>query len=248
VPLLALGKGLERFIMRAFFRYLVSFIALVLGSGTISPLISANWQEWAKVRGQDQYFVHYAGPLVDRLAAIAQSGWFIFATGFFVGGACCLWIDRLLRRQPVALTVRKLTAAEIPYGLHMISGSGVHVAVDPRKKNIQVGFKLRNSTEVPLRFWVTDMNVVIEGKTVQNPNFTNRGSVVMKGDFITFNFPPISHVIGKKDANATARIVYQYGLVGPDEKPLREAIYGVEITIAPKGNAYVTTEENDAPI
>lgn len=85
--------------MRKTFRLVVSLLALFLGTGVLSPLIQANWQEWAKVHGQDQYFVQYAGPLMDKALTFAQAGWFIFLAGFFIGGAICLWSDRWLRQR-----------------------------------------------------------------------------------------------------------------------------------------------------
>jgi hypothetical protein len=115
--------------MRSAFRFIMTIAATILGAGTISPLVGANWQEWAKANGQDQYLVKYAGPYMDRLTALSDSWWFTFATGFFVGGAVCLWIDYLIRRRshqqpkvfyeigPVA--TKRMTAAEMAHGLHM---------------------------------------------------------------------------------------------------------------------------------
>jgi hypothetical protein len=234
--------------MRSAFRYLVSFIALVLGTGTLSPIIQANWQAWAQKTGNDQYFLKFGGPIMNRLVELTGSGWFIFAAGFFVGGAACLWIDRLLRRQPAALSVHKFTAADLAHGLHMVSGAGLKVIVDKRKKVVQIGFNLKNSTEVPLRYAVAEVGAVVDGKTVMTPTFNNRGAVVPKGDITTFFFAPIPYVATKKDAQAEASILYEYGLTSPDQKPLREAKYRVQITIGQNSHIYTTLEENDAPI
>lgn len=86
--------------MRSLFRAAISVLAIVFGTGTLSPLIDANWQEWAKTTGNDQYFVNYLGPTIVRLVELTQTGWFVFAAGFFVGGAAWLWLDYLLRGSP----------------------------------------------------------------------------------------------------------------------------------------------------
>lgn len=83
-------------------RWLSTTLGILLGSGFLSPLIQANWQKWAEQTGNDLLLVKYMGPAMLWLAEITQSGWFIFAVGFFVGGAIFLWADYFLRhRVPV---------------------------------------------------------------------------------------------------------------------------------------------------
>jgi hypothetical protein len=88
--------------VRPFVRYAMAFFAALLGAGILSPLIGANWQEWAKQSGNDQYFVRYAEPVMTALARLTQSIWFGLVAGIFLGGAICLWVDFLVRRNSPA--------------------------------------------------------------------------------------------------------------------------------------------------
>lgn len=234
--------------MRAALRLLTTLTGTIFGAGVISPIVSANWQEWAKATGQDQYLVRYAAPLVDKLAAITGSGWFIFVTGFFIGGAAFLWMDYFLRTKPEVPNEPILPSGNLAHALHMPSNSGMSVIVDKRKKVVQIGFHLKNSSEIALRYSVSDISVIIEGQTVMNPAFSNRGAIVQRGDITTFRFPPIPFTIGKKDIQAEASIVYNYGPAEPDVSPVREANYRVGLTISPTAHNYVILEENDGKV
>jgi len=237
--------------MRATFRYLVSLVALIFGAGTLSPLIQANWQEWAKATGNDQYFVKYGELVVIKVIELAQSSWFIFTAGFFVGGTVFLWLDYFLLRKPQQSPNKPASlsaASSLAHGLHMPSNTGMNVIVDVRKKVIQIGFNLRNSSDIPLRFVVENISAIIEGKTIMNARSVNRGGFVAKGDTATHFFAPIPYTIGKKDVQAEASIVYTYGPAAPDEPQLREANYRVSLTISPKYHSYLILEENDGEI
>jgi hypothetical protein len=234
--------------MRGALRSITTLLAIIFGAGTLSPLVGANWQEWAKQTGNDQYFVKYAGPAMDKLVPLVQTGWFIFAAGFFIGGAICLWIDYLLRKRPIPVPSSKAPKLNLAHALHMPSSTGMHVIVDQRKKVIQIGFRLKNSADIPLRYTVQSISTVIEGKTVMNATAVNKGGVVVRQDTTTYFFAPIPFTIGKKDVQAEASILYQYGPAGADEQPAREANYRVNITISPTSHAYLILEENDGGI
>lgn len=237
--------------MRSVFRLLITALAIVLGSGVLSPLVQANWQAWAQKTGNDQYLIRYADSAMTSLVELAQTSWFVFITGFFIGGAVCLWLDFWLRRSAsptTPVTVKKISAADLSHALYPVGGSAMHVIVDQRKKMIQLGFRLKNSAGVPLRYEVGNISAVIGGKTVMNAKATNKGGVVAKDDVTTFFFAPIPYTIGKKDVNAEAGITYTYGLAGVDEPQLRETNYRVNLTISPTSHHYVIVSENDAEI
>jgi hypothetical protein len=132
---------------------------------------------------------------------------------------------------------------------HGLTLENAHVGIDKIQKNIQVGFNLRNSTVVPIRYEVQDISAVVNEKTVANPTFDNRGGVVARGGIIRYNFPPIDQVVGKKTLSGRASIVYRYGpATEPEAIFIREANYTVNLTIGPKGSGYTIIEENDGPL
>lgn len=235
-------------------RWIPTVLAVVFGTGLLSPLVQANVQEWAKKNGWDQFLVQFAEPsAMDRLVQITQTGWFIFAAGFFIGGAVFLWLEYFLRGRSqggtnAIVTGSVVNAASLAHALHMVAGSGLDVRVDKRKKQVQVGFRLQNSSDIALRFRVTSLSVVIDGKTVMHPAMVNGGAVVPRGGALPYMFAPIPMVIGKKDVMAIASIVYQYGPAGADEPAVREANYKVEVTISPTNYVYTILAENDGEI
>jgi hypothetical protein len=120
------------------------------------------------------------------------------------------------------------------------------VVIDPRRKSVQVGFNLENSSDIALRYHVENIAVVIEGKTAMTPVFENRGGVIRKGRKQPFHFAPIPFIV-LEPVNAKASIVYRYGPVG--QSPVREASYRVTLVVAKSGECPCTiVEENDAEI
>jgi hypothetical protein len=250
LPILDLGLGP----VRTWFRYAVSLLALVLGAGTLSPLIQANWQEWAKATSNNQYFLKYGAAIVANASEIVESSWFVFAVTFFVGGAICLWIDRLLRGA-VTVTQSNIpespspTASELAHGLHLVGGNGMNVIVDQRRKMIQIGFRLKNSFGRPLKYQVNDMTAIVEGKSaVMNLGPLKTTGTVARDDIITYFYTPIAHAVGKEGARAEASIAYQYGLSDVGDPMLREATYRVKLTISPKTHQYRIMMEKDAQV
>jgi hypothetical protein len=137
----------------------------------------------------------------------------------------------------------------LAHSLHLPGSGGIHVGVDKTKKTIQIGFKLQNSSEIPLRYSVKDATSAVEGRVSMAQNFSNKGGVVAKNNTNTFLCVPIPFSLPKKGAEATASIVYQYGPADPDIPPSREARYRVGISIGPTGSsAYVFDEEDDVAI
>jgi hypothetical protein len=234
--------------MRDWFRTIISVLAFILGTGTLLPLVEANWHEWARTTGNDQYIIRFAEPIMAGVVGFAQTGWFIFAAGFFVGGAVCLWLEFLVRHQSPTAVPSKAPAPKLDHALHLVSSTGMNVIVDQRKKKIQIGFRLKNSSSIPLRYEVRNISANIEGKTVLKADMVNKGGIVAKDDIATYLFAAIPCTVGKKDVQAEASIVYRYGPAGPGEPPVREANYRVQLTISPKSHAYLVLEENDAEI
>lgn len=234
--------------MRIAFRQIVTLLAVVLGAGTLSPLVQANWQAWAQKTGHDQYFIRYADMAMSSVANLAQSPWFIFIAGFFIGGAVCLWLDYLLRQRPTNTAVAT-SAPDLAHGLTPIGTRGVVVIVDHKKKVVQIAFNLKNNTALALRYVVKDATSAVDGHTSMKQNFTNRGGVVVKDGETQFKCVPIPYAVTKKGAEATASITYEYGLAAPDQPTVREGVYRFEINIQPNGaSAYIIAKENDAEI
>ncbi len=84
--------------MPRFPKWLPTALSVLVGTGVVSPIVSANWQEWAKVHGSDQFLIQYVDPAMTRLAQITLSGPFVFVTAMIIGGAFSLWADTFVRR------------------------------------------------------------------------------------------------------------------------------------------------------
>lgn len=226
---------------------LLAFVTFILGTAFLIPIIEANVQEWARTNKYDQYLLG-EGPGLSTLASFTQSPWFTFFLGFFIGGTTLLWLDYWLRGSgKTASNVAPVADghATLAHGLHL---TGMAVAVDKAKKVVQIGFTLSNATDVPLRYEVQHIAVIVEGKTVAKPEFENRGGVVARGAATTFRFAPIPHVMGRTSADARSEITYRYGPAAPDAPYAREANYTVSQTIGTKDNIYTILAENDGAL
>lgn len=104
-------------------RYLLTGCAFIFGSCMLGGWLQANVQEWAKASGQDQYLVGLAGPLMARLADVAQSQVLIAIGWASIGGAVILWLDYTLRRIGKK-SVSRSTAPGVPSQLAISSPSG----------------------------------------------------------------------------------------------------------------------------
>ena len=134
--------------------------------------------------------------------------------------------------------------------LSPVGGSAVLLGIDRKKKTTEIGFQLQNTSGMPLRWAIVDFATSIDSH--HSANIAGKGgsgvaslSGLQKwyGGVISY-VPPV-----KKEAKATAKIVYQYGAATPDTPMLREAVFAVEIDIHPNGNfRYNVLEENDAEI
>ncbi len=238
--------------MRATFRIIVTILATVLGAGTLSPLIGANWQEWAKTTGNDQYFVKYGALVMGNVSAITQATWFVFLAGFFVGGAVCLWIDKIFRNGAVQSPSARQTktATDIAHTLSLVGGDGILLGLDKKRKTSEIGFQLQNTSGIPLRWTIEDFTTSIDGHS--NANIGGKGSsgVAPIGSIQKLYGGVIQYIpAAKKTSKGVAKICYQYGLATPDTPMLREVTAGVEIDINPDGKfRYTILEENDVEI
>jgi hypothetical protein len=179
---------------------------------------------------------------IGGIFGIFSSSWLWHGFWFCAGVATALWAEKLFAAG---------TDAKSPSGgnappaksLHL---AGMDVVIDPRRKSVQVGFNLENSSDIALRYHVENIAVVIEGKTAMTPVFENRGGVIRKGRKQPFHFAPIPFIV-LEPVNAKASIVYRYGPVG--QSPVREASYRVTLVVAKSGECPCTiVEENDAEI
>jgi hypothetical protein len=178
----------------------------------------------------------------DSIFSIISSSWLWHGFWFCAGVATALWAAMLFA---AGTDTKGLSGGAAPpaKSLHPV---GMDVVIDPRKKSVQVGFNLENSSDIPLRYHVENIAVVIEGKTAMTPVFENRGGVIRKGRKQSFHFAPIPFIV-LEPVNAKASIVYRYGPVG--QSPVREATYRVTLVVAKSGECPCTiVEENDAEI
>ncbi len=187
----------------------------------------------------------------DSLPGIISSSWTWHGFWFCAGVAAALWFARLLPEGTTkGADAKGFSGGTVPLAksLHLVSGLGMDVRIDPRRKAVEVGFILENSSDIALRYRVENIAVVIEGKTAMAPTFKNRGGVIPKGRKQPFHFAPIPFIV-LAPVNAKASIVYRYGPAGAGQPPIREASYRVELVIAKSGGCACTIiEENDAEI
>lgn len=224
---------------------------IVVVAGILEGLLQTNVQKLAEQEGWDKVLADHWHPIMDRFGDFLSHQWTWNFVWFCAGVAAALWGIRLFpekRRNGVGSTNVATRTSPLAYALHM-SSAGMDVRIDQKKKAIQVGFNLQNSADIPLRYYVESISVIIDGKTVMNPAYTNRGGVIPKGGTQQFHFAPIPAALGKTAIKAEAAIIYRYGPAGADEPPVREANYRVELTIAKSGTCpYMILEENDGEI
>ena len=178
----------------------------------------------------------------DSIPDVVSSSWAWHGFWFCAGVATALWAVNFFQEGADAEGFFGGTASLVK-SLQLV---GMDVRIDPRKKSVEVGFNLANSSDIALRYHVENIAVVIEGKTAMTPIFKNRGGVIRKGRMQPFHFAPIPFIVNAP-VNAKASIVYRYGPAG--QPPVREASYRVTLVIAKSGRCPCTIiQENDAEI
>lgn len=81
-------------------------VGTVLGSGIIGPIVGANWQEWAKANGSDQFLVRHLGPAMDEMARITLSNPFLFTAVLLAGIGMAIAANWIIRRWTFYWTKR----------------------------------------------------------------------------------------------------------------------------------------------
>jgi hypothetical protein len=155
---------------RTITRAIVTLIAFVLGTAIAVPIIQANVQELAKARGWDQFLVAH-WPAMVKWAEITQSPWLIFAAGFFIGGAICMWLDYYLRGKPRAVDPSIRSAR-----LRIRFPESSLAAEALQKKNISAHYSLalaKSDSPVPEIGW-TALYIIFERRFSNNPRFRIR--------------------------------------------------------------------------
>lgn len=81
------------------------------------------------------------------------------------------------------------------------------VAVTPKViAGVAVGVNFKNRIQQPITYAVEHMSVVVNGKTVPAPNFTNRGGLLLPDQISLFRFPQIG--VTRADLEAGIEIDY----------------------------------------
>ena len=135
------------------------------------------------------------------------------------------------------------------WGLDTQPSLGYDDSTKPR--SVQLGIQLVNCTEGPLKYEVTKMNVVIEGRTKDMPLSTNRGGVIPRRASKVFRYPSFQSELPKGkshlDGKLTATILYGH----PDTDFIRVLKRDWQWTIRvgdQPGAAVTVIDESDSEI
>jgi hypothetical protein len=80
------------------------------------------------------------------------------------------------------------------YALHR-EAIDYHINLEPDGTcSVQVGLRLKNNSDVYLRYEIEHMDVVIEGRRVEKPQFYNRGVIIPPWNSDTFRYPFIGGI------------------------------------------------------
>ena len=229
----------------------------------IPPWLSRAWG-WISNASTAQWLVSYGAAAIVAgltLASKMLSGLPPVPRGLVVLGAAMLTLGATvaLLRWAQGLFAgsgeREVAnaATEIPGLAHGLAFEGLNVARDDRQDvYLQVGLRLRNATDRALQYQVESMMVVVGDRTIPNPLYQNRGSVIPRGSESTFLYPAFSKAaIDSLGPACEGRVEYAIkywhpgtGYVRLSKKALR-VFYHLDRL---EGTAFLLESESDEPV
>jgi hypothetical protein len=185
--------------------------------------------------------------ITDGLPSLTPSN----ARAIFLAAAVIVALLLFISLFQAVPSTTPITASQIEYGLAV---TGVILFADKlgkRKRNIQLGVGLRNTTQYALRYDVDHMFVSINGVAHNEPIFSNTGLVLRPGESDVFRYAAFKNLDLPPESNVMISANISYG---PPNSPfirhLKREYSGVLRVTARNESltAIVSGEDWDKPI
>lgn len=141
---------------------------------------------------------------------------------------------------------KQRTLFDYSYGLDI---SNVYLGRDKKDETIQIGVVLKNTASGPVQFYVEDMDVIIENRTLTQPEFKKREGVIPIISERVFFYPPMPQDYFKDRSRGMLKITIKYG--HPELGYLRRIKRKLDLSVRVDEKlscVYLIEEESDAPI
>ena len=132
------------------------------------------------------------------------------------------------------------------YGLDI---AGVHLARDQESGKIQIGAILKNTARGPVQYYVEEMSVVVEDRTLTSPDFPHREGIIPIISERIYFYPPMPQEYFQERSNGVLKMIIKYG--HPEIGYLRRTKRTLDLSLRVDekiGCAYLIKEETDEPI
>lgn len=175
--------------------------------------------EWAEHAHFVAWVVAQWSLIVSAALAIGVGFWawsaehaylpvFLVALVTFV---CTIWgFNGIVWLRSQRRPSKQRVAFDYAYGLSLIE---LHLGLDESKKDaaFQLGIRLFNASDWPIKYLVEDMNMVIGDRAIAKPNFTSMGGIVSRRSPTLFLYPPFPRSAMKKHAEGMMKFSILYG-------------------------------------
>lgn len=137
------------------------------------------------------------------------------------------------------------------YGLSFVVLEA-HLVKGEKDCSIQIDLILKNVSQFPLRYYLEDFRVVLENRTIDDPEYANRGSVIPPGESTRYAFKAISGLDpssekAKKEGTFEYSIKYGHPDLGAFRICKRKS--RIAVLVAPNGGLVEQViSESDKPI
>ena len=134
------------------------------------------------------------------------------------------------------------------YGLALDS---IQLGMDDTKEDaaFQIGLNLRNATSGALKYHVEEFDVILNNRTIANPIFTNKGTVIPRDSRPVFYYPPFDkRTLQELRPRAEGILKYTILYGHPESAYVRKAKKRLRLSVRldhSPGVAYVIESESD---
>ena len=114
---------------------------------------------------------------------------------------------------------------------------------------LQLGIVLRNAANIPLKYAVEQIELIVGTTAIPKPNLINSGGVISRGCESTYYYPPFPRVAIQPRVKAVFRFTIAYG--HPDYGPSRRMTRHLDVSLRlddKPGAVYLTEVANDVLI
>jgi hypothetical protein len=157
-----------------------------------------------------------------------------------------IWLWREMRPS------RERIAFECAYGLAL---DGLHLATDDAQvpPSIQLGIVLRNASNLPLRYKVEEIHVIVGTTAIPYPTFVSDGGLISRGTATTYFYPafPRNAIQPQNQAKVTAVVEFTIAYGHPDYDLVRRLKRKLDVSLRlddKPGVVYLVRSESDEDI